>query len=199
MNIYYEIFGYCGTALVLLSMMMTSVVKLRVFNSIGSLISMTYAYLSNTWPVVLLNLGLLIINIVQLIRLYRVKVSFDCIRIHADDGSLAYFLRFYEKDIQSFFPGFSAAAPQGSQVYMVYRNADPVGVLMGEPEGDSLRVWLDYTTPQYRDCSVAKFLFGHLKDNGVSALIATADTPAHAGYLKKMGFSQQEQVRIKKL
>ena len=71
MNIYLELFGYLGTALVLLSMMMTSVVKLRIINMTGSVISSIYAALSNTWPVVLLNLGLIIINTVQLLRLKR--------------------------------------------------------------------------------------------------------------------------------
>ena len=69
MNIYLELFGYLGTALVLLSMMMTSVVKLRIINMSGSVISAIYAALSNTWPVVLLNLGLIIINSFQLLRL----------------------------------------------------------------------------------------------------------------------------------
>jgi hypothetical protein len=74
MNIYLEIFGYIGTALVLLSMMMTSVAKLRWINMAGSLISMIYAAICGAMPVVLLNLGLIVINIVQLIRLYRGKI-----------------------------------------------------------------------------------------------------------------------------
>ncbi len=71
MSIFWEIFGYIGTALILISMMMTSVVKLRIINMCGSLISMIYAIVCNTWPVVLLNLGLLIINGVQLARIRR--------------------------------------------------------------------------------------------------------------------------------
>lgn len=75
MNIYLELFGYCGTALILLSMMMTSVVRLRVLNIIGSLISLMYAAISRAWPVVLLNFGLIMINTVQLVRLSREKNS----------------------------------------------------------------------------------------------------------------------------
>ena len=71
MNIYLELFGYLGTALVLLSMMMTSFVKLRIINMSGSVVSAIYAALSNTWPVVLLNVGLIVINAVQLLRLKR--------------------------------------------------------------------------------------------------------------------------------
>lgn len=73
MNIYLEIFGYIGTGLVLLSMMMTSVVKLRLINMAGSLISMIYAIICVTWPVVLLNLGLILINGTQLLRMRKNK------------------------------------------------------------------------------------------------------------------------------
>lgn len=73
MNIYLEIFGYIGTGLVLLSMMMTSVVKLRLINMAGSLISMIYAIICVTWPVVFLNLGLILINGTQLLRMRKNK------------------------------------------------------------------------------------------------------------------------------
>ena len=68
MNIYLELFGYLGTALIFLSMMMSSITKLRILNMSGSVVSAIYAVLSNTWPVVILNAGLFIINAVQLFR-----------------------------------------------------------------------------------------------------------------------------------
>ena len=45
MDILLEIWGYIGTVLTLMSMMMTSVVKLRTWSAIGSFISMIYAIL----------------------------------------------------------------------------------------------------------------------------------------------------------
>lgn len=199
MNIYLEIFGYIGTALVLLSMMMTSLVKLRWLNSAGSLISMIYAYCNNTWPVVLLNLGLLVINIVQLVRLYQVKVIFDHINLSPEDRSLHYFLSHYEKDIKMFFPEFIPEVTPDSIVYMVYRNADPVGVLIGSRQGKELTVTLDYATPQYRDCSVAGYLFRKLKEEGVVRLLTASETPGHYGYLQKMGFVRQDGLWVKNL
>lgn len=73
MNVFLELFGYLGTALVLISMMMTSVKWLRLVNMTGSLISMIYAILVHTWPVALLNFGLIVIHIVKLSRLRGVK------------------------------------------------------------------------------------------------------------------------------
>ncbi len=67
-NIYLEIFGYTGTALVVISMMMTSVTKLRIFNMSGSVISAIYAGICGTWPIVVLNISLFLINGFHLIR-----------------------------------------------------------------------------------------------------------------------------------
>ena len=75
MNLYLELFGYLGTGLVLLSMMMTSLEKLRWINLAGSVVSMLYAIATRTWPVVLLNLGMILINAVQLIRLKRIAMK----------------------------------------------------------------------------------------------------------------------------
>lgn len=71
-HIILEIFGYVGMALVLVSMMMTSVKWLRIFNMSGAIICATYGIATNTWPTALLNIGLLLIQAVQLIRLYRI-------------------------------------------------------------------------------------------------------------------------------
>ena len=73
MDIYLEIFGYIGTALVIVSMMMTSMLKLRIINMCGGLISLIYAVLRNTWPVVVLNFCIIGINLFQTIRQLRQK------------------------------------------------------------------------------------------------------------------------------
>ena len=73
LDIFLEIFGYIGSGLILLSMMMTSLEKLRWFNISGSVISMIYGAVMGTWPVVFLNVGTISINVVQIIRLHRKK------------------------------------------------------------------------------------------------------------------------------
>ncbi len=65
-----EIFGYIGTVLVIISMLMTSVVKLRIINLCGALISLVYAITVAAWPIAVMNLALSIIQLCQLYRLY---------------------------------------------------------------------------------------------------------------------------------
>ena len=70
MNYYLELFGYLGSLLIILSMMFTSINKLRIINIIGSIISLTYSIIVDAWPIVILNASLITINMYHLIRYY---------------------------------------------------------------------------------------------------------------------------------
>lgn len=198
MHVVYEIIGYCGTALVLCSMLMTSVVKLRVLNACGSVFSVIYAYVTHTWPVLILNACLLMINIFQLVLLRRKKAAFHLETAQIQDRSLQHFLNYYKNDIGIYFPELKQMPDRG-EVYIVYHDVEPAGILIGDREGSTIRVALDYTTPKYRDCSVASYLFGQLKEQGITTLIAQSNTAAHYRYLDKMGFKLQGEERIKSL
>lgn len=68
-----EIFGYIGSSLVVISMLMTSIVKLRIINMIGSVISGIYAVICGAFPLAFMNACLIIINIYNLIKLQKTK------------------------------------------------------------------------------------------------------------------------------
>ncbi len=68
MNIYLEIFGYIGTALIILSMTMKSINRLRILNVSGSIISVIYSVIIGAWPTVILNVCLAVINVYHLIK-----------------------------------------------------------------------------------------------------------------------------------
>jgi hypothetical protein len=52
---------------------------------------------------------------------------------------------------------------------------------------------------KYRDCSVATFLYGCLKEKGITRLVAGKSVAEHNQYLKKMGFHTQSGMEIKDL
>lgn len=199
MNIYLEIFGYIGTALVILSMMMTSVLKLRIFNMCGSVISLVYAVLCRTWPVALLNFALTIINIVQILRQRRHKHVFGYAKVDAKDGTVGYFLSYYAKDISRFFPHFQFDPQENTQVHVTFVEGEMVGLLIGIAEAADFHIQLDYATARYRDLSVGKFVFPHLKEQGIKRLIANAGNREHNSYMKSLGFIQKDQHFIKEL
>lgn len=77
MNIYLEIFGYIGTTLVVISMMMSSLNKLRIINICGSIISTIYAIICNTWPIAVMNISLILINLFHLIKDFIKKTKLE--------------------------------------------------------------------------------------------------------------------------
>ena len=94
-----ELFGYLGSTLVVVSMLMASVVKLRVINMIGSIISGTYALIIGSFPLALMNFCLIVINAYNLIRLLKSDKQYDLVDGTKDDGLLHYFLEYYRDDM----------------------------------------------------------------------------------------------------
>ncbi len=197
---YIELFGYLGSTLVVVSMLMASVVKLRVINMIGSVISASYALIIGSFPLALMNICLIAINAYNLRRILKVKNHYDLIETTADDGFVRYFLRRYEADARKYFPDFSAEAAAGAKAYVTCCNGTPAGVVLGCADGDGLKIMVDYTTPTYRDCSVGVFLYPALKDKGYAVLrFSGACSQQHVAYLEKMGFSAQDGSYVKTL
>ena len=195
-----EAFGYLGTALVLLSMMMTSVTKLRIVNVAGSVVSMTYAAFCSAWPVVFLNFGLIIINVIQLVRLNRLKSLLKVVHTSANDANVKYFIEHYLNDIKLYFPDFELEDHSESATYIVYDGAEAIGILIGEKREDEISIALDYVSQKYRDRSVARYLFNRLKDHGIKTLTAnTTEVTKHNKYLVAMGFAKRGERMVKEL
>lgn len=64
-----ELLGYLGSFLIIVSMLMSSIIKLRVLNSIGSAIFAIYAIIIHSYPTALVNFCLVVINIYSLVSL----------------------------------------------------------------------------------------------------------------------------------
>ncbi len=194
-----ELFGYLGSLLVVVSMLMTSVVKLRIINMIGSIIFAIYALIIKSYPTALMNFFLVGINIYHLIHLQRTEANF----VLTDDGAemsyARFLLRHYLDDVRTFFP---KADPEGAYdaAYIVSDGTNPVGLLLGRrtSEGE-LEIAVDYSTPAYRDCSVGAFLYSKLPNYGIRKLVYQGDSKAHLDYVNKMGFVSDGSRYVKNL
>ena len=96
-----ELFGYLGSVLVVVSMLMASVVKLRVINTFGSVISGTYALIIGSFPLALMNVCLLVINIYNLFKLLKTRQQYDLVCVKKEDSFLQYVLERYREDINT--------------------------------------------------------------------------------------------------
>lgn len=72
-SIIIELVGYLGSVLVVISMLMTSIIRLRVVNSIGAGIFTVYALIIQSYPTALMNFCLVVINIYNLICIFKKK------------------------------------------------------------------------------------------------------------------------------
>lgn len=185
-----QVVGYFSTLLILISFLMTSVLKLRVVNLIGSAIFVVFAFLTKSYPTAIMNVGLCIINIYFILRLLRSKRLTLMLPISLDSAYLRAFEELYREDIRKYFPDFDLTDNRADTAYFVYYDMDPVGLTMGRKTGDgALELLLDYTIPKYRDASVGRFLYPHLLgEEGFSALTFPNCSDKHESYLKQMGF-----------
>ena len=199
LNTIFEIIGYAGSALVIISMLMTSVIKLRVINTIGSVIFCAYALCIHSYPTAAMQVCLIIINVVSLYKLLAVKKEYSIIKAGADDSYVRYFLDTYSADMKKFFPEQTECNSR-DLYFLVCCNTNPAGIFIAEAaENNSLNAKIDYTTPRYRDGSAGKFLYEFLGTLGFKNVTAQSGCTAHVEYLKKMGFKLQGETYKKDL
>jgi hypothetical protein len=147
-----------------------------------------------------MNFCLVGINIYYLIRLKQTDKYYVLLPTEKSDAYFTHFLNFYKENILSFFPSFDVNKVGGDKAFVVYCDMVAAGVLVGkETSAGNLEILLDYTTPQYRDCSIGTYLYQQLKNQGYRTLTFAGDLEKHEDYLKKMGFHLREGIYTKDL
>lgn len=189
-----EIVGYVASALVAVSLMMSSVLRLRLLNLLGAAAFTVYGVLIGAYPVAVVNLLIVFINLYHLRQMLGSREFFRLLRVQPDSEYLQYFLDFYRDEIRRFLPGFRHAPAGGELTFFVLRDTAPAGLFVGETrDGGELRVLLDFVVPQYRDFRTGRYLFSDqaefFRGLGVREIVSEPGTPAHAGYLRRMGFA----------
>lgn len=201
-----QLLGYAASVLIATSLLMRSIVRLRILNLAGAATFSLYGFLIGATPVAVLNLMTATINIVQLIRLQRRREIFRVLEIRPNAPYLQYFLDFQARDIHRFFPSFQydVSKNDGSGLALfVLRDLVPAGVLLGRIHDGILEVQLDYVIPQYRDMKVGRFLFSDeaafFRRLGVREILSPADTKVHANYLRRVHFEPAGDGRMYRL
>ncbi|MCR5402984.1 MAG: YgjV family protein [Butyrivibrio sp.] len=200
-NVIIEAIGYTGSALVLVSFLMVSVVKLRIVNTIGSIIFTVYAFIIHSYPTAIMNICLVLINIYHLIKLSNTKTdsrTYDLVNVSPDDSMLKYTLSRSESDILKSFPGMSMDFSGANSAYMICHEGNPAGIFIGVlGENGSMEILLDYSLPEYRDFSIGQFLFSKLPQEGIHTLTFRGPDDNHKDYLSKYEFAKRGSQYIK--
>lgn len=200
MNIYLEIFGYIGTALVILSMMMTSVLKLRIINMCGGLISLIYAICVPTWPVVVLNACLISINFVQTVRQLKKKEDVVLIPVGENDPTAKHLFAIWQKDAQKYYPDLNLKEINREEVHILYVGEEAVGFLVGTRNGELFSLSTSYLIPSYRTAAMGERIFAALREEGIHTLTSCEFyNKAPYRYLRRMGFEVRDGLLAKQI
>ncbi len=193
-----EILGYVASALILISMMMSSILRLRIINVVGSTLFAVYGLIIESYPVFIVNGAIALTNVYYLAKFFTVKEVFKTIEVRGNNLYLKEFLEFYRDEIKKYFPHFKYEPEKNRYSFFILRNMNVAGIFMArEFSPGTLWITLDFATPEYRDFKVGRFVYTEYAKkflaDGFTRLI-TKESPqkSHQRYLSKMGFKKEQ-------
>lgn len=197
-----EIIGYLGSILVAISLMMTSLLRLRVINLIGASFFTAYGIMLGAIPVAFLNGLIVCIDVYYLVQMWRQKDFFTFLEVSPKSEYLRAFVDFYKNDIAEIILGYThqteSAEPQ--VCFFILRNMVPAGLFIANIQGEEAHIQLDYVIPNYRDFQVARFIFEEnstfFTQHGIRRFVSESGNEFHRKYLERMGFIKTGQVYI---
>jgi len=193
-TIIYEIIGWLGSALVVVSLMQRSIFKLRLVGVAAAVSFFVYGLLIGAFPLVIVNLVVIAVHLYFLRKLTRRQDEvFSVLKVYPDSRYLAYFLEFYADEIGRFQPEFSYEPASDHGTYFLLRDHIPAGLVIARPcRDDSLEIELDFVIPEYRDFKLGEFLYsgdsGLFADLDCSQAWSLPGTGDHVRYLERVGF-----------
>ncbi|NOR75410.1 MAG: hypothetical protein GQ525_09645 [Draconibacterium sp.] len=194
-----EWIGYVASTLVLVSLSLSSILRLRIFNLFGAAVFSFYGFYIESLPVGIMNLIIVFTNLYYLQKIYFQKDKFEIVESKSNQEYVLKFLNYFKKDIQKYSPEFNLNLNKNQIILMVMRNMNMAGIFVAKDDGDQLEVELDYVTPQYRDYKNGAFIFSHfrkaIKVKEYKTIIANTQNPQQIKYLKKMGFIQNKSAK----
>jgi len=162
-----DLFGWFGSALLIISLLQTRVLRFRLLNLCASLALVVFNALVGVWPMVGMNLATTAINLWFIVRMVRERhdeAAFEVLQVGPREAYFQHLLKVHERDIAKFYPLWVGTEPD-DLAYQVEKGDETVGIVLIRPAGDVARVLLDYVTPRYRDFSPGEFVW-----NGASGL-----------------------------
>lgn len=193
----FEIIGYAGAILVLLSFAMASDFKMHMLNIIGSMAFVIYGLIRQVYPFSLLGAVLIAIHLYLLIHTIRHLDSFSLQPLSIQENSYQHFLTYYADDIAGFFPDFHGDTPC-DMAFMIYHDAVPVAIFLANQISEyEIEIVLDYAIPKFRDYSIGQFLYRQLSHMGYHKAVFHGEYEKHIKYLKKMEFTKEGNDYIK--
>lgn len=187
-----DIIGFVGVAVGLLGFFAYGKIQRRVIVILGILLLLTYSLVKPIYPIAVLMVLVLAFYIIQIIKLQKSKASIKLLEVEHDNNYIIEFVKNYKRDIYNYFPFYEPH--KSHKCFLVMRDMNLAGIMIGSITGDVLTIEVDYTKPIYRDKEIGTYIFkqnpGYFKNMGVQKIVAKSFHKGHSKFLKKMGFEQ---------
>ena len=191
----WSIIGWGGSALVVVSLLQTRILRLRLLNLVGCAVLIGFNAAVEVWPMVGMNAVLAVINVVQLWRLLRHRhdaATYAVLEVDGTDAYLRHVLGLHADDIVRFNPGFDPRTATAPYAFLVQHGERTVGVVLAHDAGDGrAQIDVDYVLPKYRDFTPGEFVYRRsdvFTGHGFRQVIAPPRMRESSAYLRRVGF-----------
>jgi len=195
-----ELIGYLGSILVAVSLMMRSLLRLRIINLFGALFFTIYGVLLGAYPVAFLNGLIVCIDLYYLFQMWRQKDFFTFLEVSPNSEYLRAFVEFHKDDIAEIIPSYTHQTAEDLLCFFILRNMMPAGLFIVKVRGEEAHVQLDYVIPNYRDFQVARFIFeenaAFFIQRGIRRFVSEGGSTIHKRYLEKMEFVNKAEMYV---
>jgi len=191
---FYELIGYLGSGLVVASLSMKSILRLRLVGLAGAIVFAIYGLLISAYPIVATNLVIVGIHAYFLNLLLGSKPVFTVLEVREGSRYLEHFIEHYIDDIRATFqPDFHFEPKSDRYRAFILRDMVPAGLFICDLDGtETGQIQLDYAIPAYRDLKVGRFLYSSnssiFADPTITHLESAPGTKAYSRYLERIGF-----------
>lgn len=195
-----EAVGWIGSAVLIVSLMQTRVMRFRVLNAASCVVLVFYNAVVGVWPMVAMNVVLVGINLWVIARLLRERHdarAYDAVPVGLAEPLLEHLLRRHAADVATFNPGLPEDPREDADhAFLVTVGDEIVGVVLSREgaEPGVQQVVLDYVLPPYRDFTPGEFVFrpdGPFAALGTRYVVASPAMASSERYLRAVGFVRQ--------
>ncbi|GGB96901.1 YgjV family protein [Cellulomonas carbonis] len=198
--------GWLGSAVLVISLLQTRVMRFRVLNTISCAVLIGYNAVVGVWPMVAMNVVLVGINLWVMARLLRERHdarAYEAVVMGVAEPFLRRLLDRHRRDIATFNPELPADDPvrDAEHAFVVTTGDQVVGVVLTRTgdRPDEQQVVLDYVLPPYRDFTPGEFVFrpdGPFADLGTRTVVASPGMTSSERYLETVGFVREDGRRV---
>lgn len=203
-----ELVGWLGSAVLIVSLLQTRVMRFRVLNTVSCAVLIVYNAAIAVWPMAAMNVVLVAINLWVMARLVRERHDervYDAVPIGVEQPFLHRLLERHAADIATFNPDLPPEVTRVAEhAFLVSTQDQVVGVVLSRQgrTPTEQQVLLDYVLPAYRDFTPGEFVFradGPFARIGTQRVVASAGMAASEKYLRSVGFVEREGRRVLEL